>query len=113
MVKSLHPFVFIVICTTFEAIGDAIIRKSLFEHAGAARVGLLFLGMILLLGYGIFLNLAPVEFGRVVGLYIATLFIVWQIISYISFRTLPTLPVVIGGSLIVTGGLLVTFWQNS
>jgi len=25
-----------------------------------------------------FLNLAPIEFGRVVGLYIATLFVVWQ-----------------------------------
>src|SRR5262245_39601030 len=110
--QNIHPFVFIAICTTLEAIGDAIVRKSLYEQVGVARAGLLLLGMILLLGYGIFLNLAPVEFGRVVGLYIATLFVVWQIVSYISFRTLPTLPVIIGGGLIVAGGLIVTFWRN-
>jgi small multidrug resistance family-3 protein len=111
--KNIHPFVFIVICTTFEAIGDAIVRRSLYEYQGMARIGIMLLGGILLLGYGIFLNLAPVEFGRAVGLYIATLFVVWQIVSYISFRTTPTLPVIIGGSLIVAGGLIVTFWKAS
>jgi len=109
MIKNIHPFWFILICTTCEAVGDALVRKSLFDHNGIARAGLLLLGMILLLGYGIFLNLAPVEFGRVVGLYIATLFVVWQIVSYTSFRTLPSLPVLAGGALIVIGGLIVTF----
>ena len=71
------------------------------------------LGMLLLLGYGIFLNLAPVEFGRIVGLYISTLFVVWQIVNYISFRISPGMPVIIGGSLIVAGGLIVTFWNNN
>lgn len=40
------------------------------------------------------------EFGQVVGLYIATLFIVWQAINYIVFRPLPTMPIVLGGVLI-------------
>ena len=110
--SRIHPFWFILVCTTCETVGDAMVRKSLYDHSGAARVGLILLGMILLLGYGVFLNLAPVEFGRVVGLYIATLFIMWQIINYISFGALPSLPVVVGGSLIVAGGLIVTFWTN-
>ena len=109
---TFHPFVFILICTILESTGDAIVRKCLYNYTGAVRFGLMFVGMLLLLGYGIFLNLAPVEFSRVVGLYIATLFAVWQIINYITFRTMPALPVFIGGSLIVAGGLIVTFWNS-
>jgi hypothetical protein len=43
-------------------------------------------------------------------LYVATLFVVWQIISFIVFRTLPALPVCVGGLLIIAGGLIITFW---
>ena len=46
-----------------------------------------------------------------VGLYIATLFIVWQVINYAFFRTLPTLPILAGGALIVAGGAIVSFWK--
>jgi len=42
-----------------------------------------------------------VEFGRIVGLYIATLFVVWQIINLLVFRTPPGLPVWVGGTLVV------------
>jgi len=101
----------LVIATTLEVSGDAIIRKSLFEHAGLARLALFVLGAVLLAGYGTFLNLAPLEFRDVVGLYIATLFVVWQIVNFAFFRTLPTLPVMTGGALIVTGGLIVSFWK--
>jgi hypothetical protein len=66
---------------------------------------------MLLFGYGLSLNLAPIEFNRVVGLYIATLFIMWQVVNLIVFRSLPGLPVWFGGALIVAGGLIVTFWD--
>lgn len=69
-------------------------------------------GGLLLFGYGTSLNLAPVEFNQVVGMYIATLFVVWQIINYFAFGTLPTVPILLGGSLIVIGGILVTIWKQ-
>lgn len=112
-IQNIHPFVFILICTVFEATGDAIVRKSIYNYAGTIRIGMLLVGMVLLLGYGVFLNLAPAEFGRIVGLYIATLFVVWQIVNYISFKSLPTTPVMVGGALIITGGLITTFWKSS
>ncbi len=112
VLQNIHPVFFLILATIFEVSGDAIIRKCIYEHTGLARIGFALIGTILLLGYGIFLNLAPVEFAQVVGLYIATLFIVWQIINYITFKTVPTVPIMVGGALIVVGGLIVTFWKN-
>ncbi len=111
LLQNLHPVVFLIIATTLEVSGDAIIRISMNKHTGIARLGLMLLGAILLFGYGYSLNLAPVEFGKVVGLYIATLFVVWQIGNFIAFRTLPTLPVIVGGLLVISGGLITTFWK--
>jgi small multidrug resistance family-3 protein len=99
--------------TTLEVSGDAIIRLAIYNHAGLVRVTLLLAGAALLLGYGSCLNAAPVTFARIVGLYIATLFVVWQIISFLVFRTLPGLPVWLGGALVIAGGLIVTFWHTA
>ncbi len=105
---------FLIVATALEVSGDAIVRMALLNHSGvtAARFGLFALGALLLFGYGTFLNLAPLEFGQVVGLYIATLFVMWQIINFIFFRALPTTPIVLGGALIVAGGSLVSFWKG-
>ena len=87
------------------------VRRSAGGWLGlGAALALFAAGAALLFGYGTFLNLAPLEFRQVVGLYIATLFLVWQVINFAFFRTLPTGPILVGGSLIVTGGLIVTFW---
>lgn len=103
---------FLVVATTLEAFGDALVRVGLKQHAGVPRALLFLAGGVLLFGYGLSLNLAPAEFGRVVGLYIATLFVVWQIVNFIVFRSLPTFPIAIGGVLIIAGGSIVTFWQR-
>jgi len=113
ILQNIHPIVFLIIATTLEVSGDAIIRKCIYNYTGTARLGFALIGMLLLFGYGLFLNLAPVEFGKVVGLYIATLFIVWQIITYITFKSVPSLPVIIGGTLVVAGGLVITFWKTN
>src|ERR1700749_4149658 len=108
MLKSLsqvHPLFFLIVATALEVSGDALIRKAMFEYAGVARVVWMVGGAALLFGYGASLNLAPLEFGQVVGLYIATLFVMWQVINFLFFRTLPTLPVLVGGALIVAGGV--------
>jgi small multidrug resistance family-3 protein len=109
--RSIHPIFFLIIATTLEVSGDAIVRMGIYNHAGLYRLALFAAGAVLLFGYGSFLNLAPVEFGQVVGLYIATLFVVWQIINFLFFRTLPTMPIMVGGVLVVSGGLVITFWK--
>jgi small multidrug resistance family-3 protein len=109
--QNIHPLVFILIATIFEVTGDAIIRTAIYNHSGLYRIGLFLVGTSFLFVYGFSLNLAPVEFIQVVGLYIATLFVVWQVINFIAFKTVPTLPIIVGGAFIVTGGLIVTFWK--
>jgi small multidrug resistance family-3 protein len=111
--QTLSAFGFLLVATTLEVSGDAIVRLSIYNHAGLIRIALMLAGGVLLFGYGFSLNLAPVEFRQVVGLYIATLFVIWQIINFVFFRTLPTLPIMVGGALIIVGGLIVTFWKSS
>ena len=109
--SKLIPLVFLICATTLEAFGDAVVRMGVYNHVGLARAGLFLGGGCLLFGYGLFLNLAPLEFGRVVGLYIATLFVVWQVVNFITFRAPPSPPILLGGALIIAGGLVVTFWK--
>ena len=104
---------FLILATTLEVTGDAIIRLGLGRGVIAVKGAYFAAGAVLLFGYGLSLNLAPIEFHRVAGIYIATLFIVWQIISFLVFRSTPTLPILLGGSLIVFGGLIVAFWNPS
>lgn len=105
---------FLIAATVLEVSGDAIVRIALQNHTGVTpiRVGIFVLGAVLVFGYSTFLNLAPLEFREVVGLYITVLFIVWQVINFAFFRTLPTFPVLAGGTLILAGGLIVSFWKS-
>ena len=111
ILQGVHPLILLVIATTLEVSGDAVIRMAIYDHAGALRMALFAAGTALLFGYGSFLNLAPLQFGRVVGLYIATLFVVWQVVNYVAFRALPTPPTLVGGALIIAGGAIITFWR--
>jgi len=109
----MQALAFLLAATVLEVSGDAIVRIALQNHSGVAavRIGLFLLGALLVFGYATFLNLAPLEFREVVGLYIATLFIVWQAINFAFFRTLPTTPIMVGGTFIVVGGAIVSFWR--
>ena len=103
MIKALqliHPLLLLIVATTLEASGDAIVRMAMYNHAGVISLRVVSRGRGSALRIsGSFLNLAPIQFGRVVGLYIATLFVVWQVINYIAFKSLPTVPILAGGAL--------------
>jgi small multidrug resistance family-3 protein len=104
-------FLLVLAATVLEAAGDAIVRMALHHQSLSSRVGLFLLGYILLALYGTSLNLAPVEFAAVTGMYIATLFVVFQIVNFVFFGVLPTPSVLVGGAFIVIGGLTVALWR--
>ncbi len=103
--------ILLLIATALEAGGDALVRLAIYRHTGLIRAGLFLTGATLLLGYGSFLNVAPLNFERVVGLYIAMLFVVWQVVNIIAFRSFPTMPTLAGGALVITGGAIVSLWK--
>jgi len=103
----MRVFLFVLAATVFEASGDATVRIALYHPSLSARIALFVAGTALLALYGTSLNLAPVEFASVTGIYIATLFVVFQIANFIFFHALPTRSVYVGGAFIVTGGLIV------
>jgi hypothetical protein len=108
---NLKIVLFLIAAASLEAFGDAVVRMGIGQTPWLPRSALFLAGAFLLFGYGLSLNLAPIEFSRVVGLYIATLFIIWQLVNLIVFRSAPGVPVLFGGLLIVAGGLVVTFWE--
>jgi hypothetical protein len=114
LIKTLQGvpiLVLLLIATTLEVSGDAIVRMAVYNNVGRTRIGLFAAGAALLLGYGSFLSVAPLGFGRVVGLYIATLFVVWQVINAIAFRSFPTMPILVGGTLVIAGGAIISLWK--
>jgi small multidrug resistance family-3 protein len=103
---------FVIVATIFEAVGDAVMRIALQSpHALLSRIGLFALASVLLAMYGLFLNLAPVEFATVTGIYLASLFIAFQVVNYFFFRHTPTPGVLLGGAFIVTGAAIIYFWR--
>jgi hypothetical protein len=107
----MQVFLFVLAATILEAMGDAVIRIALHHPALHIRVVFFLLGAALLTGYGTSLNLAPVEFATVTGMYVAMLFVIFQITNYLIFRTVPTPPVLVGGTLIACGGLVIALWR--
>ena len=110
--KYLIVFACLIIATVAESFGDASIRIGLFERTGTARLAAILGGAALLLVYGLFINLAPLPFARIVGFYIATLFLVWQVVNFFTFRVVPGAPIFVGGAFIVVGDLIVSFWKT-
>jgi hypothetical protein len=87
-------------------------RKDFLEDRIPVRVLLMLAGAVTLYCYGLILNLAPLDWGRLMGAYVATFFVVGQVINLVVFRTAPTLPIVVGGLFILMGGAITTLWQR-
>lgn len=104
-------FLFVLAATILEASGDAIVRIALHHPSFPARIALFLTGFALLALYGTSLNMAPVEFASVTGLYVAILFVVFQIANYVFFHVVPTPAVLTGGAFILAGGLIVSLWK--
>src|SRR5882762_8885012 len=102
---------FIVAATIFEAVGDAVMRIALHYHMMPGRILPFASATVLLTMYGAFLNLAPIEFASAIGIYLASLFIAFQIVNYLFFRHIPGPSVLLGGAFILTGSAIIYFWK--
>jgi len=110
--NTLSTSLLLLIAACLEVGGDAIVRFGLKNYGGLSQVALIAAGGAVLLGYGIFVNVAPLDFGRLLGIYVVLFFIVAQITNLVAFGIRPGAPILAGGALIVAGGLVITLWNK-
>ncbi len=89
-----------------EVGGDAGMRFGL----QGKRLGFI-IGAISLVLYGLVVNLPKWDFGRLLGVYVAVFFIVAQAVGFAVYKEKLSLPIMIGGGLIISGGLLLSLWR--
>jgi len=97
-------FAALVVAAVLEVGGDAAVRRGLIQSAWPVVA----LGAAMLVAYGLLVNLnRSVTFGHLMGLYITIFFLVSQLLSVAVFAERPSLSLLVGGSLIVVGGLII------
>lgn len=94
----------LILAAVLEVAGDAAIRHGL----GRGGWGWMIAGGASLVVYGIMVNTnRSLDFGRVMGIYIAVFFLVSQLIAAWTFGDRPAPSLIVGGALIVAGGLVI------
>jgi len=105
-------FVVLLIAASLEVLGDACFQSGLYRSTGTAKAVWFAAGVAILAGYGLFVNLPQWDFGKLLGVYVALFFVVAQIVAKVRFGQTPTMPIYVGGSLIVAGGMVITLWKG-
>ena len=95
-----------------EAFGDSCFQAGLYRSSGVARATSLAGGALALAGYGLAVNMPRWNFGELLGVYVVLFFLCAEVLAEIRFHERPTPPILLGGSLIVTGGIIITFWRK-
>ncbi len=94
------------LAAVLEAGGDAIVRTGI-HASGTTKVLLMLAGAVVLFAYGYSVNAPAWDFGKLLGIYVVFFFVVAQIINYFAFKQAPSMAVLIGGLLIVSGGAVI------
>jgi drug/metabolite transporter superfamily protein YnfA len=95
-----------------EAGGDALIRAGLHTNAIRSRTLMFGAAAIILFAYGWTVNAPPWDFGKLLGLYVAFFFVIAQLLSWLVFKQAPSTTILIGGTLIVAGGIVISFAKS-
>lgn len=95
-----------------EVWGDSFFQVGFYRSSGIGRVAAFAAGTVVLACYGSVVNVPRWDFGKLLGVYVVLFFVVAQILARVRFGQSPTTPIYAGGALIVTGGLVIAFWQG-
>jgi drug/metabolite transporter superfamily protein YnfA len=90
-----------------EAYGDSSFQTALYRSSGMSRTMAVLGGVASLAAYGLVVNAPRWNFGKLLGVYVVVFFLLVQIVAHVRFGQAPTLPIYLGGTLIVAGGLII------
>ena len=96
----------LLLAALLEAGGDWLVRKGI-HTSSIQRLGWFAIGAAVLFIYGWTVNRPPWNFGELLGLYVVFFFVAAQIISVVLLHEHVRAPLVAGGLLIVSGGLVI------
>ncbi len=102
----------LVLAALLEVFGDSFFQVGFHRSSGWGRLLAFAAGAAVLAAYGATVNLPRWDFGRLLGVYVALFFLMAQIVNKVRFGQAPTVPIYMGGGLIVAGGLLMAFWKG-
>ena len=107
--SRVRNLLWLVLAIVLELCGDASVRVRVRRR----KPPLFFLGAVLLISYGTLVSFPNWTFSRTMGVYIAIFFIISQVVAVLALREQIKMPAVVGGVLIVSGGLVILFWNKS
>ena len=110
--QPLGAFAVLSFAAFLEAWGDSFFQVSFYRSSGLGRVLAFAAGAVVLASYGAVVNVPRWDFVKLLGVYVVLFFLVAQVLARIRFGQSPTLPIYAGGALIVSGGLVIAFWQR-
>src|SRR5664279_5833089 len=105
-------FAILLLAAFLEAYGDSCFQQGLYLSTGAARYAAFIGGGLTLAFYGLVVNTPPWDFGKLLGIYVVLFFLVAQILAWARFQQMPTVAIMVGGPLIVSGGLVIMLWRQ-
>jgi drug/metabolite transporter (DMT)-like permease len=88
------------------------IPRTIYSGFKSGKTIGLILGGIVLVSYGLMVNLTKLDFGKLMGIYIVVFFVVSQVVAVFFFQEKIKMPLLVGGALIIAGGLVLTFWHG-
>jgi hypothetical protein len=97
----------LLLAAALEAGGDALVRTGLQVNVLWQRAAIFALAAMVLFAYGWTVNAPPWDFGKLSGVYVVFFFLIAQLISWLIFKHTRSLAVLVGGTLIVAGGVVI------
>jgi len=98
----------LILAAFLEAYGDSSFQTALYRSSGMSRAIAILGGIASLAAYGLVVNAPRWDFGRLLGVYVVVFFLLAQIVARVRFGQTPTLPIYLGGTLIVAGGVIIS-----
>ena len=98
----------LILAAFLEAYGDSSFQTALYRSSGTSRALAVLGGIASLAAYGLVVNAPRWDFGKLLGVYVVVFFLLVQIVARVRFGQTPTLPIYLGGTLIVAGGVIIS-----